>query len=324
MKQPQFWMKNGLGAALMAPVSWVYKSVSARRWARGPHVAIPVPVICVGNVTLGGTGKTPTAIYLIEKLTAMGKKPFVVTRGYKGSLMGPIAVNLARHTADQVGDEPLLLAAFAPTFVSKDRAAGALAAAAAGADVIILDDGMQNPSVAKDLTIMVVDAEAGFGNGAIFPAGPLRETPEAGMDKAQIVLGIGSSKSVQNLRKSLTRRPVLHGSITVLHTGMNWSGIKVLAFAGIGRPQKFYTSLKQAGANLVQTRSFGDHQQLPIALLQRLEAEATALDAQLVTTEKDAARLPKDWQQKVLTLPVRLTLEDAAPLDSLLADLFTA
>lgn len=324
MKQPRFWRHSGVMAKVLTPLSWLYSYGARRRWARGAHVKLAVPVICVGNINLGGTGKTPTTIYLIEKLTAMGKQPHIVTRGYKGSLQGPVGVDLSRHTADEVGDEPLLLAAFAPTHVAKDRAAGAQAAVAAGADVIVLDDGMQNPSVVKDLTIMVVDADAGFGNQAIFPAGPLRETLADGLNKAQVVLGIGSAKGVVGLRAQITSRPVVHGTIQTLQTGMDWQDMRVLAFAGIGRPQKFYDSLAATGAQIAQTRSFGDHQKLPVSLLHRLEAEAAELNAQLVTTEKDAARLPKAWQQKVLTLPVRLDIAEPAPLDSLLDGLFNA
>ena len=324
MKQPRFWNKAGGISTLLAPASWLYTYLSDRRWKGGAHVKMSVPVICVGNINLGGTGKTPTAICLIERLHEMGRTPHLVTRGYKGSLQGPVQVDLTIHTADEVGDEPLLLAAFAPTHVAKDRAAGARAAVAAGADVIVLDDGMQNPSVHKDLTIMVVDADAGFGNGAIFPAGPLRESLNAGLAKAQIIVAIGQAEKVVKLQSQITSRPVLHGSIEILQMGMDWQGMRVLAFAGIGRPKKFFDSLSSAGADVMQTRSFGDHQKLPNSLLARLEAEAAGLDAQLVTTEKDAARLPKAWQQKVLTLPVRLRLTDRKPLDALLDKLFSA
>ena len=322
MKEPNFWSyppdKKGLFPILLSPLSMIYRWGSARRWDNGVHVSVPIPVICVGNITLGGTGKTPSVIYLAMRLLDMGHRPHIVTRGYKGSLQGPVMVSLTQHSADEVGDEPLLLAAFAPTHVAKDRAAGCNAAVQAGADVIILDDGMQNPAVAKDLTLMVVDGSAGFGNNQIFPAGPLRETLASGLTKAHAVLIIGQD----HISHLLDDTPVINGSIDVLNTGMDWMGQRVLAFAGIGRPQKFYDSLKQAGADVVQVRSFGDHQKLPVAILKRLEAEAAELGAQLVTTEKDAARLPREWAQKVLTLPVRLNIQHPDKLNQLLADLF--
>ncbi len=326
MKPPLFWFRDkSLWSVVLTPVSWIWQAVSARRWKKGPHMRLPVPVVCVGNINMGGTGKTPTVIALVGQLQNMGKTPHVVSRGYGGEQHGPTAVDLRRHSADDVGDEPLLLAAFAPCWVARDRAAGARAAIAAGADVIVLDDGMQNPALAKDLTIMVVDAHTGFGNGNVFPAGPLRQTIAAGMARADAVLAIGPTRAQSGFVtrwQQQIEKPLLTGQLVPLQTGMDWQGLRALAFAGIGRPQKFFDTLTGQGAKIVAAHSFGDHEKLPVTVLQRMEKQAAALGAQLVTTEKDAARLPRSFQQKVLTLPVRLEVSEAGVLENLLRDLF--
>jgi tetraacyldisaccharide 4'-kinase len=265
---------------------------------------------------MGGTGKTPTVIDLVMRLSEMGKLPVVVSRGYGGSLEGPLMVS-ASHTADDVGDEPVLLSGFGLVCVSSDRFAGAQMAIAHGADVIILDDGLQNPALRYDLTITVVDREVGFGNGRVFPAGPLREPVSSGLARTDLVLAIGSKGEIET-----NRVPVMTGELKPLKTGMEWDGLHAFAFAGIGRPQKFFNTLKGLGAKVKETREFGDHQKIPIAMLKRLESEAWAKGAQLVTTEKDAARLPKEWQQKILTLPVRLAIDDDSLLVKKLEKLF--
>ncbi|MFK5998195.1 MAG: tetraacyldisaccharide 4'-kinase, partial [Rhodobacterales bacterium] len=228
--------------------------------------------------------------------------------------------------ANDVGDEPLLLAAFAPTWVSKDRLLGARAAQAAGADVIVLDDGLQNPAVAKDLTILVADTQMGFGNGQVVPAGPLRESVDEAIAKSDLLLTIGPKgaghRDFINKWPALKMLPHASSTITLLQTGMDWQGLHALAFAGIGRPEKFYRTLKDIGVVLKGVRSFDDHQTLPNALLLRLEKEAWEMGAQLVTTEKDAVRLPRAWQHKVLTVPVRLVIHDGDIFDQALKALF--
>jgi tetraacyldisaccharide 4'-kinase len=283
---------------------------------RGVRMRLDVPVICVGNINMGGTGKTPTVIDLVMRLTAMGKNPCVVSRGYGGSLQGPVMVT-AEHTADDVGDEPVLLSGFGPVCVSRDRAVGADMAIAQGADVIVLDDGLQNPALAYDLTITVVDRGVGFGNGRVFPAGPLRERVSRGLARTDIVLAIGATGDIETGEVPLTT-----GVLEPLQTGMDWDGLHAYAFAGIGRPEKFFNTLRDLGAKVIETREFGDHQKIPEAMLKRLDADAWAKGAQLVTTEKDAARLPKAWQQKVLTLPVRLAIDDDDVLVAKLNALF--
>ncbi|MFQ6550728.1 tetraacyldisaccharide 4'-kinase [Aestuariibius insulae] len=317
MKAPAFWYRPpGLQARALQPLGALYAAATARRVARPPEIRPEIPVICIGNLNAGGTGKTPTTIHLAEKLTRSGAQPHIVTRGYGGTLDGPVQVDPSAHTADQTGDEPLLLAAFAPTWVAKDRAAGARAAAAAGATVLLLDDGFQNPAVAKDLSIITVDAAKGFGNGLCLPAGPLREPVEAGLRRADLLLSIGSDPAQQAFSESWTiPLPHLTAELKPLLTGMPWQGLPVLAFAGIGHPEKFFATLRQTGANLIHGEPLADHQALTEPLMARLLSDAKRLNAQLVTTEKDAVRLPDNLRAQVLTLPVRLAIKDPEPLD---------
>ncbi|MEM8879357.1 MAG: tetraacyldisaccharide 4'-kinase [Pseudomonadota bacterium] len=322
-RAPRHWNRPpGLTAALLAPLGWLYGIGTARRIAKGPRERLGIPIICVGNLTAGGTGKTPTVMALADRLSDHGAQ--ILSRGYGGALTGPVQVDAARHSAADVGDEPLLLSAFAPVWVAKDRHAGALAARDAGAKVLILDDGFQDARLAYDLSIVVVDAGRGFGNGRIIPAGPLREPVMRGLARADAILSIGSeaaqSRFAERYRAALPI-PHLTGSLDTLPTGLPLSGAPVVAVAGIGDPEKFFATVRGTGAKIVQSIALADHQELSRPLMTRLLRDATEAGAILLTTEKDAVRLPREFRASVTTLPVRLSFDDPAKLQTLLARL---
>lgn len=312
MQPPAFWFRpRSVPATVLGPLGALYAGLTARRVAQAPRYAPEVPVICVGNINIGGTGKTPTVIALLQMLHERGVRPHVLSRGYGGRLKGPVRVIERQHSAADVGDEPLLMAAFAPVWVGRDRAATARAAVAAGAGALILDDGFQDPALRKDMSLVVVDAALGFGNGRVLPAGPLREPVAAGLARADRILAIGSQQQIAAFSATVQHPvPVLGATLRPLATGLDWAGRRVLAFAGIGRPEKFFATLRAEGAVLLRAEALSDHQPLSDALMRRLELEAKALGAQMVTTEKDAVRLPRSFRQKVMTLPVRLTWTD--------------
>jgi tetraacyldisaccharide 4'-kinase len=314
MREPAFWSRPpGFFAGLLAPVAAVYGWIAAWRMAR-PGRAPGVPVICVGNLTVGGAGKTPTALAIAGTLRAAGRNPFLLSRGYRGSLSGPIRVDAAIHRARDVGDEPLLLARVAPTIVARDRVAGAQAACAAGAGVIVMDDGLQNPSLTKNVSIVVVDGRRGIGNGKVFPAGPLRAPLDAQLARADAVLVVGDGSGADAVAEAAHGRglPVLHGRLMPDPQALaDLKGRGVLAFAGIGDPEKFFATLRDADVELRACRPFPDHHRYrrieAIDLIQQAEAHGLVL----ATTEKDAVRLSGQDDLAVLArvakaLPVTL------------------
>ena len=320
MRPPRFWSappeRPGPAARALAPLSRLVAGATARRVAR-PGERVAVPVICVGNAVAGGAGKTPTVVALCGRLARRGRAPHVVTRGHGGRERGPVTVGPG-HDAGGVGDEPLLIARTAPVHVARDRAAGARHAVAAGAEAIVLDDGLQNPDPAKDLSLLVVDAAAGFGNGLVMPAGPLREPVAAALARVDLVVAIGAEPARRALlARWRPGRPVVQARLAPLD-GEAWRGRRVLAFAGIGRPERFFETLRALDAEVAEEVALGDHAPIPPARLDRLEARARRLGAALACTEKDAVRLAPADRARVLALPVRLEVEDWAPIDAAL------
>ena len=328
MREPSFWWdKASLPAWLLQPIALIYGAVAASRM-RQTGAKAGIPVICVGNFTLGGTGKTPTAIAIARMLTDNGKAPFFLSRGYGGRLTGPLRVDTAIHKAADVGDEPLLLARHAPTIVSQDRVAGAAFARDAGADVIVMDDGLQNPSLQKDLTIAVIDARRGLGNGFVFPAGPLRAPLKIQLEQTHCILLIGDGRQTPAAINGLThaeRRPLLRGRLEADGNAIKALGKrKLLAFAGIGDPEKFFMTLAGAGLEAVAEESFADHHPYTGADADRLLALAESKKLIPVTTEKDPVRLTgrDPALAKLLTkaraIPVTLVFEDNAAVKKML------
>ncbi len=317
MHAPDFWQRDGVVARLLDPIGRVYGLAGSlrRRWIKPRSVSIPV--ICVGNLTAGGAGKTPTAIAIARHLQGRSTQPHFLTRGYGGRERGPLQVDPAIHDAVAVGDEALLLARTAPTWVSADRIAGAEAAVDAGADHIVMDDGLQNPYLAKDLALLVIDGAAGFGNLRLLPAGPLREPVDQALSRidAAIVIGADQTGIDAHLPADLERlSATLRPDSDVDHL----KGRKLLAFAGIGRPEKFYETLGQIGAELVKTRSFPDHHRYSPLEIRGLIAEARQFDAACITTEKDHVRLPLNLRKSVEKLSVRLEFDEPEYLNRLL------
>jgi len=315
MTPPTFWQQDGVLPWLLAPAAAVAARLTAQRVARSGWRA-PVPVLCCGNAGVGGAGKTTVALDLARRLAARGVAVHCLTRGYGGRSRGVLRVDPARHDAGLVGDEPLLLAAVAPTWVAADRAAGARAAVAAGAQALLMDDGLQNPTLARDVALLVVDGAVGFGNGRVIPAGPLREpvATAAARCRAAVLVGPDAAGARDVLPPGL---PVLTAT---LEPDAALPGTRVLAFSGIARPSKFHATLRQAGAAIAECMDFPDHHRFTRAELERVLARATALGAMPVTTPKDAVRLPGAVRSRVRVVGVSLRWDDPDGLERLLCD----
>ncbi|HKM63649.1 MAG TPA: tetraacyldisaccharide 4'-kinase [Acidisphaera sp.] len=312
MRPPGFWTQDGVVPSLLSPLSRVVAEVTARRVAR-PGWRAPVPVICCGNVTVGGTGKTTVALDLLARLRARGIAAHALARGYKGSARGVLRVS-PQDSVALVGDEALLLAQAAPTWIGADRAASARDAIFAGAQALVMDDGLQNPTLHKDLSLLVIDGGAGFGNGRVLPAGPLREKVAACVARCDAAVLIGEDRTGAAAR--MGRLPVLTARLVPDATMRALAGERVFAFAGIGRPEKFFDSLRDVDAVLTGTRGFADHHVYAAREIDALRAAAG--DATLVTTAKDAVRLPPGAGEGIRVAGIGLAWDDDAGIDALL------
>ena len=324
MRAPAFWQRpqRGLMAKALSPVAAAYGAVASRRLARD-GLRAPVAVVCVGNFTAGGAGKTPTALAIARALRARGERPFFLTRGYGGqSGPEPVRVDLSLHDARQVGDEALLLARCAPTIVGADRILGARVCVQAGASVIVMDDGLQNPSLAKDYALAVIDATVGIGNGLCLPAGPLRAPMSRQWPLVDDVLLLGDGIAGETLaaQAELAGKPVWRARLAPQPAAIErLRARKVLAFAGIGRPEKFFATLESMGARIAARVPFPDHHTFSARDLARLRADAERAGAILVTTEKDAARIGPANLLGIDILPVDLQVDDEAGFFSAIA-----
>ena len=329
LSTPRWWYARGgrapsMTRILLTPASWAWSAVTARRLARTVPADPGVPVICVGNLTLGGTGKTPIVRELLHRLNVQGAAAHGLSRGHGGKLAGPVRVDSVNHSAAEVGDEPLMLAQDTTFWIARDRVAGARAAAEAGAGVVVMDDGHQNPALKKALSLVVVDGETRdgewpFGDGGVFPIGPMREPLATGLARADaVVLMLPADMAAPDpeLRSLFGAKPVLVARLEPV--GPPPSGPQ-LGFAGVGKPWKVERALEAAGCDLVDFAPMPDHAAYDLATLRFLEKRARGLGAGLVTTEKDWMRLPPDWRTKVVAWPVRARFEDEAALDVLLA-----
>ncbi len=325
MRAPEFWHAPGAGgaAALLSPLAAAYGALARLRdWGTTAWRA-PVPVLCVGNLTVGGAGKTPTVLALAGYLKAQGLEVACLSRGYGGRERGPLLVDPDRHKAGDVGDEPLLLARVAPTWIARDRRDGARAAIAEGADIVVLDDGLQNPGLRKDLSLVVIDGGYGFGNGRMLPAGPLREPIGRGLARAGAVVLIGEDTRgvADTLPPGL---PVLRARLEPDETALRLRDRSVAAFAGIGRPAKFFQTLRDIGAEVTEVTEFADHHPYTEGEIMRLAESAQRRAATLVTTAKDFVRLPESTRALAVAVGVRLRFAEPEALDRLLAPVLGA
>lgn len=318
MREPRFWWrKAGLSAALLAPLGAAYGAIARARMTRAGARA-GVPVICVGNFTLGGAGKTPTAIALAQMLQAAGVRAFFLTRGYKGSVTGPKLVDPHGDSAARVGDEALLLARTAPTVVARNRAAGAAFAHQQGADAVIMDDGLQNGSLTKDFTLAVIDGRRGIGNACVFPAGPLRAPLDAQLGRSDALLVVGGGDGARDVIDQAQARglPIFHGELAPDHAAIaDLKARRVLAFAGIGDPEKFFAGAAEAGLTIARRKAFPDHHRFSAEDAAELIMDAEHEGLALLTTEKDHARMAGEPLLAALAarahvLPVRMVVTE--------------
>lgn len=315
MQTPEFWTKRGFLSSILQPFAAIYATATARRLkSRIPYKA-ECPVICIGNLTAGGTGKTPVSLSIAELLHSMGKNPYFISRGYGGALRNVI-VNPKVHTPQQVGDEPLLLAEAAPAVVNPDRAGAAKLAISDGADCLVMDDGFQNPTLHKDLSFLVFDGNYGIGNGRVIPAGPLREPFDKGIKRAQAVIILGEDKKQI---ASQTDLPIFYGEIK--EENPETTNRNIVAFCGIGHPEKFFASLSKCGFNINRNFSFPDHHFYTHAELNSLIDFAQKNNLDIYTTSKDFVKIPPELRSHFKVLKIKIWWHNENALQNFLAQL---
>ncbi|MHA1536289.1 MAG: tetraacyldisaccharide 4'-kinase [Alphaproteobacteria bacterium] len=320
MRAPEFWRRRAVTAFTLLPLAAGYSLAGRLRWAATRPWHAEIPVVCAGNLVAGGAGKTPLAMALASWFLRRGRAVHFLTRGYRGRQRGPLRVDTASHTFRDVGDEALLLAGLAPTWVARDRPAGARAAQAAGAEIIVMDDGFQNPGLHKDLSLIAIDGGYGFGNALVLPAGPLREPLSSGFARAQGAVMIGEDVCGAG-EKIPPGLPVLRARLAPGPEAEGLAGKPLVAFAGIGRPDKFFDSLRALGCELLDAVPFPDHHVYKPDEVMWLVEMAAAAGARPVTTLKDYVRLPEEAKPMIDTLSVTLEWADEAALDGLLSRL---
>ena len=328
MREPAFWHRpRSLKSHLLRPLAALYGAITALRMQRKGFDA-GVPVFCVGNYHLGGAGKTPTVLALANILSELGERPVVLSRGYGGERRGPVLVDPGRHSAQEVGDEPLMLAAHLPVVVARDRVDGVALAKSRLASVILMDDGFQNPALVKDVALIVIDSERGIGNGLVFPAGPLRAPLPAQLARTDALVVIGAGAAAKDVAAAVAApgKPVLAAHLEPDPAAVKQlRGQRVLAFAGIGDPGRFFRTLQASGIEVAQQKAFADHHRFSLGEIAALVADAKRDGLIPVTTEKDLVRLRGDAQlsalaREIVPFPVTLQFDDAERLRKFLAD----
>ncbi len=328
MREPAFWHRpRSFTSRLLRPLGALYGAVAAQRM-QGKGLEAGVPVICVGNYHLGGAGKTPTVLALAHILRELGERPVVLSRGYGGERRGPLMVDPEKHSAREVGDEPLMLARHLPVVVARDRVDGVALAKSRLASVILMDDGFQNPALVKHAALIVIDSERGIGNGLVFPAGPLRAPVAAQLARTDALVVIGTGSAAQAVAAAVTAagKPVLAAHLEPDAAAVaKLKGRRVLAFAGIGDPGRFFRTLRASGIEVAQQKEFADHHRFSAEEIAALVSDARREGLIPVTTEKDLVRLSGDAElaalaRELVAFPVTLQFDDAPVLRTFLVD----
>lgn len=328
MREPAFWYRpRSLPSYALWPLGALYGAIAERRMLL-PGTDAGIPVICVGNYHVGGAGKTPTVLALTKLLRELGETPVVLSRGYGGRLKGPVMVDRARHTAADVGDEPLMMARDVPVAVARDRLDGVALAKSQGATMILMDDGFQNPRLLKDASLIVIDSERGLGNGQVFPAGPLRAPLQAQLARTDALVLIGDGRAANDVAAELAKRnkPELRAHLKPDASSIaQLFGKRVLAFAGIGDPERFFRTLRASGIEIVGSRAFADHYPYSERDIEDLWGDARRNGLTLVTTEKDLARIHGGegmlpHVEGIVPFKVTLEFDDPAALRELISD----